>query len=269
MLRLTPFSGYLRSAAVLTMVALLLVHAALPVHGAGIGWYCVRAKDHAQPVADPPLREVEEYGGYYIDHAHPDPEASDRVIYLTFDAGYENGNVARVLDVLRQEGVGGAFFILGELPIHHPELVRRMAEEGHMVCNHTFSHRNLCGAPKGELTAELRRLEQACRAIGVSLSPYFRPPEGCFDRALLQEAGEAGYKTVFWSFAYADWDNAKQPSPEAALERILAHLHNGEVLLLHPTSATNASILGELLRELKSRGYRFGSLDELTGGEEP
>jgi peptidoglycan-N-acetylmuramic acid deacetylase len=142
-----------------------------------------------------------------------------------------------------------------------------MAAEGHLVCNHTFTHRNLCGAASGALTAELKRLEEACSAIGVTVSPYYRPPEGCFDEAMLREAQSAGYKTVFWSFAYADWDNAKQPDPAASKRRILDNLHNGAVILLHPTSATNAAILGDVLREMKALGYRFGGLDELTGGE--
>ena len=253
------------TAALLTLL-LLLTATVTPTYAAGTGWYCTRAKNHAQPVADPPLREVESHGGLYIDHAHTDPDAPDKVVYLTFDAGYENGNVARVLDALKAEGATGAFFILGNLPACHPDLVRRMAAEGHLVCNHTYTHRNLCGAPAGELTKELTRLEEACREAGVEVAKYFRPPEGCFDTALLDEACEAGYRTVFWSFAYADWDNQRQPDPAAANAKILDNLHNGAVILLHPTSATNAAILGETLREMKAMGYRFGSLDELSGG---
>ena len=112
---------------------------------------------------------------------------------------------------------------------------------------------------------ELHRLEAACaEAAGVTVAPYYRPPEGRFSEENLQFASEAGYKTVFWSFGYVDWDNERQMSPEDAMGKILGGLHNGEVLLLHPTSATNAEIMGDLIRELKSRGYRFGTLDELT-----
>ena len=255
--------------AAVAAVALLLTLCAgiSTASAAGTGWYCTRAKNHAQPVADPPLREVEAHGGYYIDHAHADPNATDKVVYLTFDAGYENGNVAKILDTLKAEGATGAFFILGNLPACHPNLVGRMAAEGHLVCNHTYTHRNLCGAPAGALTAELKRLEDACReGAGVEVAKYFRPPEGCFDMPMLEEACRAGYKTVFWSFAYADWDNGNQPDPAAAKAKILDNLHNGAVILLHPTSATNAEILGEILREMKALGYRFGSLDELAGG---
>ena len=262
-----PISRFHKLIAALLSALFLLSTLIIPAHAAGTGWYCVRAKNHAQPVADPPLAEVEKHGGYYIDHTHTDPKADDKVVYLTFDAGYENGNVAKVLDALKAEGATGAFFILGNLPEKNPDLVRRMATEGHLVCNHTFTHKNLCGASAGALTAELKRLEEACTAIGVNVAPYYRPPEGCFDEAMLREAQTAGYKTVFWSFAYADWDNARQPDPAAAKARILDNLHNGAVILLHPTSATNAAILGDVLREMKALGYRFGTLDELTGGE--
>jgi peptidoglycan-N-acetylmuramic acid deacetylase len=244
----------------------LALSLAIPVSAAPGGWYCKRNKEHKQPTLDPKMTVIEKYDAYYVDKNHGDT-SEDKVIYLTFDAGYENGNVAKVLDALKAEGATGAFFILGNLPEKNPELVRRMAAEGHLVCNHTFTHKNLCGAPAGALTAELKRLEEACSAIGVTVSPYYRPPEGCFDEAMLREAQSAGYKTVFWSFAYADWDNQKQPDPAAAKKRILDNIHNGAVILLHPTSATNAAILGDVLRELKAMGYRFGSLDELTGGE--
>lgn len=250
------------------LVALLCLLPALAIPvSARTNWYCTRAADHRQPVADSPLREVEKLGGYYIDHNHTEPDGEDKVVYLTFDVGYENGNVGKVLDALAAEGATGAFFVLGHVAEDCPDLLRRMADEGHLVCNHTYTHKNLCGAPAGALTAELERLETACSDVGVTVSKYYRPPEGCFDEAMLTEARSKGYKTIFWSFAYADWDNAKQPDPAAAKKKIMDNLHNGAVILLHPTSATNAAILGEVLQEMKAQGYRFGTLDELTGGE--
>lgn len=251
---------------VILLLGLMVPAVTLPV-SARTSWYCTRGVDHRQPVADAPLREVEKKGGYYIDHRHADPDGEEKVVYLTFDAGYENGNVSKVLDALRAEEATGAFFVLGHVAEDYPDLLRRMADEGHLVCNHTYSHKNLCGSPAGALTAELERLEEACAAAGVTVSKYYRPPEGCFDEAMLTEAQSAGYKTVFWSFAYADWDNGKQPDPAAAKKKILDNLHNGAVILLHPTSATNAAILRDLLREMKALGYRFGTLDELTGGD--
>ncbi len=230
-----------------------------------LSWYCAHRKDHSQPTADARFDFVESVGGYYIDHRHTDPSASDKVVYLTFDAGYENGNVARVLDVLREEQVPAAFFILGHLAEKYPDLLRRMTDEGHLVCNHTFTHKVLTGASAEALGGELGRLEAACRdRAGVSVAKYFRPPEGRFDRAMLETVSALGYKTVFWSFAYADWDNGHQPEPAQAKKKILDNVHNGEVMLLHPTSVTNAAILGEVIRELRAQGYRFGTLDELT-----
>ena len=234
---------------------------------AATNWYCTRASDHRQPIADGVLQRVESMGGYYVDHRHTEPDAQDKVVYLTFDVGYENGNVERVLDALAAEGATGAFFVLGHVAEGCPDLLCRMADEGHLVCNHTYSHKNLCGAPAGALTAELRRLEEACAAVGVEVSKYYRPPEGCFDDAMLNEAKSMGYQTIFWSFAYADWDNARQPDPTAAKKKILDNLHNGAVILLHPTSDTNATILWDVLKEMKAQGYRFGTLNELTGGE--
>ena len=252
---------------VLTVAALIMLCLPLSTHAAGTGWYTPRAKDHRQPTFGADLRAVEPYGGYYMDHRHTDPDAEDKVVYLTFDAGYENGNVAKVLDALRAEGATGAFFILGHVAEAHPDLVRRMADEGHLVCNHTYTHKNLCGASKETVRAELERLENACReGAGVTVAKYFRPPEGTFDSTMLETVRDLGYKTVFWSFAYADWDNQKQPDPAAARKKILDNLHNGAVILLHPTSATNAAILEEVLRDMKAQGYRFGTLDELTGG---
>ena len=254
---------------ILPVILLMLSVRPLPTRAAGgTGWYTPRAREHRQPVFGEDLRAVEPLGGYYMDYRHPDPDAADKVVYLTFDAGYENGNVEKILDALKAEGAVGAFFVLGHLVDRNSELVRRMTDEGHLVCNHTYTHKNLCGAPAGALAAELTRLETACReSAGVEVAKYYRPPEGCFDEAMLREAREAGYKTVFWSFAYADWDNKKQPDPAAAKKKILDNLHNGAVILLHPTSATNAAILEDVLREMKARGYRFGTLDELTGGD--
>ncbi len=252
-------------ATLLAPIILLSLRLPAGASGAELNWYCARARDHVQPRADASLAIVESHDGYYIDHRHADPNSDDKVVYFTFDAGYENGNVARVLDTLREEAVPGAFFILGHVAVDYPDLVRRMADEGHLVCNHTFSHRNLCGAAPELLEEELSHLEQTClERTGVSMAKYFRPPEGKFDSAMLDTASALGYRTVFWSFAYADWDNQKQPSEAFAKKKILDNIHNGAVILLHPTSATNAAILGDIIRVFKADGYRFGTLDELT-----
>ncbi len=228
-------------------------------------WYCVRTKDHRQPIVGSDLSYVEQYGGYYIDHKHGDDNA-EKVVYLTFDAGYENGNVEKILDVLKEKKATGAFFILGNLVTKNTVLVKRMADEGHLVCNHTDSHPDMTTKQTLEdFKAELESLEMIYREnTGRELSRYFRPPEGRFNAESLKYAHELGYKTVFWSFAYADWDNGNQMSVQSAKQKILDNIHNGAVILLHPTSATNAAILGDVIDELRSQGYTFGTLDELT-----
>ena len=229
-------------------------------------WYCVHVKDHVQPSVGGDISFVEELDGYYIDHSHKTVDDEDKVVYLTFDAGYENGNVEKILDVMKEEQVTGAFFILGSLITKHPELVKRMAEEGHTVCNHTVRHKNMSGKSDAEFLAELQELERIYKEqTGYEMAKYYRPPEGRFSKKNLECAKKNGYKTVFWSFAYPDWDNNKQMSPEKAKQIILENTHNGEVMLLHPTSSTNAEILSDVIRALKAEGYRFGNLDELTG----
>lgn len=235
--------------------------------GGSFSWYCVRNKEHKQPRADVNMSFIENYGGYYVDKKHGDG-AEEKVIYLTFDAGYENGNVEKILDVLKQEDVPAAFFVLENLIKQNKALVMRMIDEGHLVCNHTSKHLDVTKCKTlDEFRAELESLEDIYREVtGREMPNYFRPPEGKFSEQSMRFACELGYKTIFWSFAYADWDNGDQPSESVASEKILSNVHNGEIMLLHPTSATNAAILADIIRELKAQGYRFSSLDELTNG---
>ena len=231
-------------------------------------WYCVRNKSHKQPIADTNLQYVEEYNGYYIDHTHGD-NSKDKVIYLTFDAGYENGNIAKILDVLKEEQVSAAFFILENLILKNTDLVKRMADEGHIIANHTTKHADVTEYNDiNDMKADLESLEALClEKTGYVMPKYFRCPEGKFSKRSMQFANELGYKTIFWSFAHADWDNNAQPSLDQAKDKILSNIHNGEIMLLHPTSETNAKILKDIIKELKSQGFRFGTLDELTANQ--
>ena len=237
--------------------------------GAGprFNWYCKRTTDHSQPPIDADVEWITRYNGFYVDKKHTDHN-QDKVIYLTFDAGYENGNVEKILDVMQKHSVKGSFFILGNLIERNPELVVRMADEGHLVCNHTYSHKDITHLSEEQLQSELCKLEQAYTNLtGKPMSKYFRPPEGTFDERSLNIVAKQGYKTVFWSFAYADWDNQQQMPLEAAKKKILDNLHNGEIMLLHPTSETNAAILSDVIGVLKSQGYRFATIDEIQKGE--
>ena len=227
-------------------------------------WYCVRNSEHKQPKVDAPMAFIEEYDGYYIDHRHGDA-SEEKVVYLTFDAGYENGNIERILNTMKEEKVTGAFFVLGNLISKNPDLICRMVEEGHLVCNHTVRHKNMTTFERqSDFANELAELEAMYQKVtGKKMAKYYRPPEGTFDERSLKFASSLGYRTVFWSLAYADWDNDRQPDPQKSKELLLRYMHNGAVILLHPTSRTNATILGALIADLKAQGYRFGSLDEL------
>ena len=227
-------------------------------------WYIVRNKENKQPNTDPKYSFIEQYNGYYIDKSHS-YDSTDKVIYLTFDAGYSNENLESILKTLKEENVQAAFFILSNLIIKSPEVVKQMANDGHLVCNHTSKHLDISKASgKSEIEAQIKKLEELYFDLtGKQMKKYFRPPEGRFNEESLKYINELGYKTVFWSFAYEDWNNGKQPTPENAKKKIFENLHNGEIMLLHPTSKTNADILKDVIIELKSQGYRFGALDEL------
>lgn len=224
-------------------------------------WYIKRNTEHLPPQLPSEFSFLADCDAWYCDLR----DSAEKTLYLTFDAGYENGNIAKILDALAEEDVPAAFFVLEHLVKDEPALIRRMLDEGHLVCNHTARHKNLSRASDKALAEELGRMEQVYRdTMGCEISKYYRPPEGAFSVSNLKAARALGYKTVFWSFAYADWANDKQPSRELALKKIGDNIHPGAVLLLHPTSATNAAIMKELIVGLKAQGYRFGTLDELT-----
>lgn len=247
------------------LLAMLLCMLQLSAATGVTSWYTVRNKAHKQPVFGGDLSVVEKYNGFFIDHTHSAPEG-DKVVYLTFDAGYENGNVARVLDVLHEKEVSAAFFVLKHFVVANDDLILRMEREGHTVCNHTANHPDLSAASAEKIKAELDELE-ACYSelTGKKIARFFRPPEGKFSIEMMKTVNDLGYKTVFWSFAYADWDNAHQPEPQKALQCIMDNVHNGAVMLFHPTSQTNAAVLPTVIDELRAQGYRFGTLEELCG----
>lgn len=228
-------------------------------------WYCKHTKDHTQPPLDALFNFIKNSDTYFIDKKNTDYAAAEKVIYLTFDVGYENGNVAKILDVLKGKDVSGAFFVLEHVVKKNTDLIKRMADEGHLICNHTATHRDMSAIDsKDAFAAELTALETVCKDVaGVEVAKYYRPPEGRFSERNLIWANELGYKTVLWSYGYMDWDNNAQPAEKASYDKVLSGTHNGEVLLLHPTSSTNAAILGDLIDAWKSDGFRFGTLDEL------
>ncbi|MBQ8895839.1 MAG: polysaccharide deacetylase family protein [Clostridia bacterium] len=192
-------------------------------------------------------------------------DENEKTLYLTFDAGYSNENVEAILDVLKAKNIKAAFFILPGIIKNSPETVKRMADEGHLVCNHTTTHCDMSKITDIEqFKRELCGVEDKYSELtGRQMEKYFRPPEGAFSEKTLEFCKTLGYTPVFWSFAYADWDNSKQIPPEKAKQKVLSQIHDGAVLLLHPTSKTNALILCDIITELSAKGYSFGTLDEL------
>ncbi len=190
--------------------------------------------------------------------------SGNKNIYLTFDAGYENGNVTKILDVLKKYDVPGAFFVLPNIIKSNPELIQRMNDEGHLICNHTKSHKNMGKVTDiTEFEKELKENEKILKdTLNLDMRKYYRPPEGAYTELNLEYAKKLGYKTVFWSLAYADWDNDKQPDPDSSLKLLLSRIHPGCVVLLHPNSDTNAKIIESFILELKKDGYSFKSLDD-------
>ena len=192
-------------------------------------------------------------------------DTSEKVIYLTFDAGYENGSTAKILDVLKKHNAPGAFFLVGNYIRQNPDLVRRMVAEGHTVGNHTMHHYDMSKISGREaFEKELTDLEKLYEeTVGSKMEKFYRPPQGIYSQENLEMAKDMGYKTVFWSLAYVDWNNDKQPTPEYAFSKLLPRIHNGAVVLLHSTSKTNAQILDELLTKWENAGYRFAPISKL------
>ncbi len=186
-------------------------------------------------------------------------------IYLTFDAGYENGATLQILDALEKHQAPAAFFLVGNYLEQNPDLVRRMVKNGHIVGNHTYHHYDMSRISDPDAFAkELTDLEELyTQVVGEPMQKYYRPPQGIYSEANLQQAKALGYRTIFWSLAYVDWQNDAQPTRDEAFSKLLPRIHNGAVVLLHSTSKTNGEILDELLTRWEEMGYEFGSLDEL------
>ena len=195
-------------------------------------------------------------------------DTTQKRIYLTFDSGYENGCTEKILDVLKAHEISAAFFLVGNYLQRNPDLVRRMVEEGHLVGNHTMHHYDMSKiAGKEAFSKELTDLEALYQEVtGQTMEKYYRPPQGIYSQENLAMAKEMGYRTVFWSLAYVDWNNDAQPSREQAWSKLIPRIHNGAVVLLHSTSQTNAEILDEVLTEWKKMGYSFGEISELFRG---
>ena len=225
-------------------------------------WGLSFRQEGAPPIGNAGQDQLRRYDAAYLG------DTTQKVLYLTFDAGYENGCTEQILDTLKAHRVSAAFFLVGNDIERNADLVRRMVEEGHLVGNHTLHHYDMSRIGNTQtFRKELQGLEDLFReTTGQELPKYYRPPQGIYSEENLTMAKELGYRTVFWSLAYVDWKNDDQPDPDASLSKLLRRTHNGAVVLLHSTSRTNAKILDALLTGWEKAGYRFGTLPELFPG---
>ena len=222
-------------------------------------WGLSFREEGAPPIGNAGKDQLKTYDAAYMG----DP--GEKKLYLTFDAGYENGCTEKILDILKQQQVPAAFFLVGNYLEKNADLVRRMVEEGHIVGNHTMHHYDMSKLTTQEaFSKELQDLEDLYRkTTGQEMQKFYRPPQGIYSEENLKMAKELGYQTVFWSLAYVDWNKDAQPTREEAFRKLLPRTHPGAVVLLHSTSSTNAEILEELIGKWKEEGYSFGTVEEL------
>lgn len=255
----------------LGLVALSLSLAALYELGGGreavaasaeiTNWGLSFQQEGQPPVANATAEYLAQFDGVYC------MDGGEKTLYLTFDAGFENGNTEKILDALKKHNVKATFFLVGNYFETQPDLVRRMVEEGHTVGNHTYSHPDMSAiADEASFREELEKNEALYKEVtGSEMPKLYRPPQGKFCESNLKMAQKLGYKTVFWSLAYVDWYENDQPTPQQAYDKLLPRVHPGAVVLLHSTSKTNGDILDELLGKWEEMGYRFGDLEGELG----
>lgn len=221
-------------------------------------WGLGFGQEGTQPTGNATVEELKKYNTSYVG------SNTEKVIYLTFDAGYENGNTEPILDALKKHNVTATFFVVGHYLESAPELVKRMVADGHFVGNHTYHHLDMSSiSSKESFEKEMKDVEDKFQEItGTLLTRFYRPPQGKYNTKNLEMAKEMGYHTFFWSLAYVDWYQDKQPSKEEAFKKLLGRIHPGAIVLLHSTSKTNGEILDELLTKWEEMGYTFRTLED-------
>ena len=225
------------------------------------GWGLSFQEEGKRPAGNASIDDLKQYNAYYAS------DTDQKIIYLTFDAGYENGNTPAILDALKKHQAPAVFFVVGNFIKDNPDLIRRILAEGHIIGNHTMTHPDLSQISSMDaFQKELQDVEELYTSLtGEAMTKFYRPPRGIYSTENLSMAKELGYSTFFWSLAYVDWIQDQQPSREEAFQKLLTRIHPGAIVLLHNTSSTNAEILDELLTKWEEMGYEFHSLKELTG----
>ena len=220
-------------------------------------WSFKRNKEHL-PVTGYYHLDLAKYGAYYLGNTE------EKVVYLTFDEGYENGFTPAILDTLKEKQIKAAFFITGSYLKHSPELVKRMKEEGHVVGNHSQTHPDFTTQTDEQVIAEVSQVADKFKeVVGTEMDPFFRFPSGRYSEKDLYIVRKLGFRSIFWSMAYKDWDTKDQPGKDYAYQHVMANYHPGAVILLHAVSSSNTEALADIITGLDEAGYRFGSLYEL------
>lgn len=232
---------------------------AIPASAEG-SWGLSFQEEGQPPTGNATFEELAQYDAWYAQNT------DEKILYLTFDCGYENGNTPSILDTLKKHKVSATFFVVGTYIEAEPELVQRMTEEGHTVGNHTWHHPDMSQiASLDAFRKELEDVETAFQEVtGQQMTRFYRPPQGLYSESNLKMAKELRYKTFFWSLAYVDWLDDDQPTKEEAFDKLLGRIHPGAIVLLHSTSDTNALILDELLTKWEEMGYQIRPLTELA-----
>ena len=229
------------------------------IKGASYGWGFKRNNTHTCPDIGIYEDEIAGTSTYYVG------SLEKKEVYLTFDAGYDNGNLSLILDILKEKAVKSTFFVTGDFIRRENELLIRLSNEGHLVGNHTWSHPDITKLSFQDLTNELRKVEEAyLNSTGRKMAPLFRPPSGIFNRTSLLDVQKLGYTTVFWSIAYRDWETNKQQGKDYAINHILNNLHNGAIILLHTVSKDNVQALPKIIDAIRGQEYQIKNLDSLV-----
>lgn len=234
-----------------------------PVISTGVlkssSWGLSFQNEGSTPVGNESKDKLKENEAYFVGNE------SEKIIYLTFDAGYENGNMEKILEALKKHNVVATFFVVGSFIENNQELLKKMEADGHIIANHSFSHPDMSSMGKEAFVEEITKLEETYKSVtGKDLVKLYRPPQGKYSIESMQYAKELGYKTIFWSLAYVDWYDDKQPTREEAIDILTRRIHPGAIVLLHSTSRTNGEILDELLTKWESMGYAFGKLTDIS-----